>query len=417
MSSSDFQRALSRFLSSVHARDGAAAAFDLTLRICTDAERGRVWSVLDPSGRLSGRNVHMSGDQSIWVSVFTSYVTSGSAEQRGKYAEAFEAASEAVDTMIKFIGDEASKDCNWWVPILNQCITRFRLAAYQADKQLIKQASKKNDVATTLQKIFGEMNRDRNPIEISKKVGLLFIVNSLFKIFIKLGNLRLCTPLIRNVQNSTFPPLQTFSIAETTCFYYYAGRLSLGEEKYANAMETLNKAFILCDPTMVNNKRRILEFLIPSKLLMGYFPKHDVLKKYKLTAFAALSQAIKVGDLLAWNAALIEHQRYFISKGLYLILDQTKQYVYRALFKRIYKAFGCIVGPDAKKSQLPLAYVIAGFTIAGNPLEIAEIECIAANLIMGGWMKGYIVHGKCFVLSNTNPFPEVFNVMKARYSS
>jgi hypothetical protein len=38
-------------------------------------------------------------------------------------------------------------------------------------------------------------------------------------------------------------------------------------------------------------------------------------------------------------------------------------------------------------------------------ISIDELECIAANLIVKRWMKGYIAHARCIVLSKLSPFP------------
>ena len=241
-------------------------------------------------------------------------------------------------------------------------------------------------------------------------MGCLFIANSLLKLFFKLGNIRLCSSIIRNVQSPTFPSLESFNLSDTTCYMYYVGRLSLSEEKFGESMDTLSYAFKQCDPNSLKNKRRIMEFLIPARVLMGYFPKENVLLKYKLTPFLELTNAIRKGDLLGWNKAMKKYSEYFIMRGIYLILDQTKQYVYRNLFRKVFVAYSFIA--DSKKTQLPINYLVASLSLNGVQIDIAEVECIAANLIAGGWMKGYIAHGRCLVLSNKDPFPNVSEVMK-----
>lgn len=47
-----------------------------------------------------------------------------------------------------------------------------------------------------------------------------------------------------------------------------------------------------------------------------------------------------------------------------------------------------------------------GFKWCEEDLGLDEIECIIANLIYKGHLKGYISHSKkVLVLSKTNPFP------------
>jgi hypothetical protein len=38
-------------------------------------------------------------------------------------------------------------------------------------------------------------------------------------------------------------------------------------------------------------------------------------------------------------------------------------------------------------------------------MDLDELECILANLIFQGSIKGYIAHKKCVIFSKTDPFP------------
>ena len=42
----------------------------------------------------------------------------------------------------------------------------------------------------------------------------------------------------------------------------------------------------------------------------------------------------------------------------------------------------------------------------GEPTDLAEVECVVANLIYRGYVKGYISHQKAvLVVSKKDPFP------------
>ena len=59
-----------------------------------------------------------------------------------------------------------------------------------------------------------------------------------------------------------------------------------------------------------------------------------------------------------------------------------------------------------QKSQIPLAVVIKALDFLGMRLDTDEVECILANLIYRGYLKGYIAHNKRYlVLSKKDPFP------------
>jgi len=72
---------------------------------------------------------------------------------------------------------------------------------------------------------------------------------------------------------------------------------------------------------------------------------------------------------------------------------------YRSLFKRIYKVTG--------QHQIPLDQVSVVFKWLDIPIDLDEIECILANLIYRGVIRGYLSHAKrVLVLSKRDPFPE-----------
>lgn len=49
--------------------------------------------------------------------------------------------------------------------------------------------------------------------------------------------------------------------------------------------------------------------------------------------------------------------------------------------------------------------------ILGEPTEMDEIECILANLIFKGYVKGYMSHQKkILVVSKAQPFPPITDV-------
>jgi hypothetical protein len=73
-----------------------------------------------------------------------------------------------------------------------------------------------------------------------------------------------------------------------------------------------------------SNKRRILQFLVPVKLMLGHMPRPAMLTRYGLQPFAQLATALRQGSVRAFNNALAEHQELFIAKGIYLLLEKLK---------------------------------------------------------------------------------------------
>lgn len=57
--------------------------------------------------------------------------------------------------------------------------------------------------------------------------------------------------------------------------------------------------------------RRVLQFLIPVKLLLGKLPNTQLLVKYRLTQFAGLMEAMKTGNLKKFNDSNASDYYYY----------------------------------------------------------------------------------------------------------
>lgn len=148
--------------------------------------------------------------------------------------------------------------------------------------------------------------------------------------------LRLSQRVAHNFFYLFFSRTLVFCAHQVVAYQFYLGRLNVFEEKYVEAEACLDYAFRHCHRSSAGNKRRILQFLVPVKLLHSRFPQDRLLDKYALTEFRALIHAIKNGDLEKFNANLQQNQRFFIQKGIYLILEKLKIFVYRNLFRKVY---------------------------------------------------------------------------------
>ncbi len=61
-----------------------------------------------------------------------------------------------------------------------------------------------------------------------------------------------------------------------------------------------------------------------------------------------------------------------------------------------------------KGQNVPLNKVIAAVQWQGVSIDMDEVECIVANLIFDGNIKGYLSHQvSCLVLSARDPFPSI----------
>lgn len=106
-----------------------------------------------------------------------------------------------------------------------------------------------------LKKGFSMSANDRAPPEHNKKLGSLFIVNQLFKIYFKLNTIQLCRNLIRAVEGPAFPEFEKFSKSDKVTYQYYVGRISMFEDQYHKAEKCLDYAWKHCHQNKTRNKR------------------------------------------------------------------------------------------------------------------------------------------------------------------
>ncbi|XP_072370566.1 PCI domain-containing protein 2 isoform X8 [Scyliorhinus torazame] len=242
----------------------------------------------------------------------------------------------------------------------------------------------------------------RAGIDDSKKWGMLFLINQLFKIYFKINKLHLCKPLIRAIDSSSLK--DEYSMAQRVTYKYYVGRKAMFDSDFKQAEEYLSFAFQHCHRSSQKNKRMILIYLLPVKMLLGHMPTVQLLRKYDLLQFSDVTKAVGEGNLLLLNEALAKHEAFFIRCGIFLILEKLKIITYRNLFKKVYLLL--------RTHQLPLdAFLVALNFMQVEDVDIDEVQCILANLIYMGHIKGYISHQhQKLVVSKQNPFPPLSSV-------
>ncbi|XP_061426320.1 LOW QUALITY PROTEIN: PCI domain-containing protein 2 [Lethenteron reissneri] len=318
-----------------------------------------------------------------------------------EYVEAYKYQTVVVQSFIKAF--QADKEENWALPIMNSVTLDLRIFANSADLQLARKGRGKlgdtlEKAADTLMSCFRVCASDnRAGIDDSKKWGMLFLVNQLFKIYFKINKLHLCKPLIRAIDSS--PLKDEYTKAQRVTFKYYVGRKAMFDSDFKQAEEYLSFAFSHCHRSSQKNKRMILIYLLPVKMLLGHMPTLRLLKKYDLMQFADVTKAVSEGNLLLLNEALTRHEAFFIRCGIFLILEKLKIITYRNLSKKVYQLL--------RTHQLPLdAFLVALRFMKVDDVDLDEVQCILANLIYNGHIKGYISHQhQKLVVSKQNPFP------------
>ena len=199
-------------------------------------------------------------------------------------------------------------------------------------------------------------------------------------------------------------------------YFYYEGRLNLYEFNYRQAEESLSYAYHNCLDYHVKNEAKILKFLLPVRMLFGKFPKAALFDAYGLEEYKGVGEACKEGNLRLFSSEMKRYEQKFIASGVYLMMEKLRMVTLRNLFKRIHIALG-------EEPKIDLAQILPLLREQEEELDPEEededhmdmddLECLVANLIYKGWIKGYVLHDKkLLILKKTEAFPEIDKVMK-----
>ncbi|CAH2243256.1 PCI domain-containing protein 2 homolog [Pararge aegeria] len=313
------------------------------------------------------------------------------------YLEAYSHQSQCVVAIVKILQNQ--KEQNWCLPLMYTVCLELRLVAQKAEA-LTAQSDGKilEKAAESLLSCFRVCAADnRTSDEDTKRLGMLYLVNQLLKVYFRINKLHLCKPLIRAIDSS--PLWHQFPLAQQITYRYFVGRKAMFDSEYSAADDFLSFAFLKCHRRSHKNKRLILTYLIPVKMLLGYMPTEDLLEKYDLLQFLDLISVVKNGDLRGIDRIMEEHESFFISAGIYLIVEKLKIIAYRNLFRKVYLV--------ENNHQIDIASFQAALQMMGQEdVDSDETQCIVANLIFQGKIKGYISYQhKKVVVSKQNAFP------------
>jgi len=339
--------------------------------------------------------------------------------------EAFNEKANSSNEFLKIF--QAQKETNWCIGFMNKHSVDLRRLALKADAdadikraaelarakggdgsnlpkstvRLIKKDENMERACDCLMQLFRVCATDtRSAYQNSKRKGMIYVINQLFKAYFRINKLHLCKPLIRALDNANI--FDQCSLAQRVTYNYYLGVKTLFDLRIVEAEKLLDFVFANCHPKSKNNIRLTLIFLIPIKMLLGRMPSKELLEKYDLLQFNDIKKALisgRVGDL---DNAIETHSDFLWRYGIYLIIERLRPITLRNLLKRVAKL------ADSHLVDLNMILNAVRMVQPEEEVKIEEVHCLLSNLIYEGKVKGYlsIAHQK-LVLSKTNPFPPI----------
>ncbi|KAJ5545756.1 PCI/PINT associated module [Penicillium frequentans] len=391
------------------------------------------------SSLFHGKGLKVSkAEQTAWVNVFAAYW-----EAVGEVLKFEDGHSEASAAAIFKAWKKMAMALNkgytdagfpaWTLPCMYTVGKFLRTFAIKADNEAASQSSttfgvlddvaadvEKNayleDGARIINRMFTLCLTDRAPIEDSRKWGIYNITSLLFKTYFKINSVGLTKNLLRaiNAQSHELPPLESFPKSHIVTFEYYIGVIHFLDENYTEAEKHLSTAWRMCHRQAIKNRELILMYLIPchlvtthtlpSKQLLASFPQLELF-------FRPLSNCIRKGDLVGFDAAMAAGEEEFVKRRIYLPLERGRDIALRNLFRKVFIAGGFEEPkegqPPVRRSRIPVVEFAAALRIGTHAtgrtrIDIDEVECLLSNLIYKGLMKGYIARERGFVVLSKN---------------
>ncbi|KAK4100612.1 protein CSN12 [Parathielavia hyrcaniae] len=456
----EFNTAFFHEFSEAHAQqDGYRLARTLTPDLPTDKLR-KIWRSQNAHSIRSFLKRGLQGNAAFtggldheelpgWVEVYATYwnalgeilaARESSNEGKNKSSElvwtrAYEGWIDLLNALLR--GYQSHKFKNWTIICLYTVCKHLRLFAMKADDERnsnnvvddspaanfqddfdpeTNKRQKLEDCVRQLFKAFNICQQDRAALEESRKWGSYYIANLLLKSYFKLNSASLSKNILKNLHagGKDMPDVSAFPKSQQVTFKYHEGVLAFLEENYARAEACLTDAWNKCHKDAVRNKERILAYLIPCHLITSHtLPTEALLESYPRLQklFLPLCRCIKRGELHKFDLALQEGEDEFVRRRIYLTLERGRDVALRNLLRKVFIARGFEEAKDGEKpvrrTRVPVAEFAAAISLGSQErIDNDEVECLLANMIYKGFMKGYISRQhSTVVLSKSGAFP------------
>lgn len=338
--------------------------------------------------------------------------------------------------LLKALNKYAENKTNWAVKPLVKVTTELITTAIHADNYIEKNPTvlaSKNigdfeherclaKAARMIHSSFKLCLNDRNEDQTnSRRQYTYFFVGQELKIYYKLQNRDLAKNMDKVLVNlsRSLPDLMSIEKSHAVTYLYYSGIIFCGEADFVTAYKKFKLAFQLCQKKDRVHVEAILMYLVPLKFVITRkYPNLRYLSVYKsvYAIYKDIIQSLLTGDLKRFDREFDSLELFFLKKNLYLTIENIRQFVLLKLIKKVYHF-------NDNSPHLAIKSITRGVefskyhtnnrAIAGRNLtnfSTDEAECLVANLIFQGPIKGYLSHSNgVLVLSKKEPFPQQVN--------
>ena len=175
-------------------------------------------------------------------------------------------------------------------------------------------------------------------------------------------------------------------------------------------------------------------YLIPARCLLGHLPLSGALKTFSPRLYAfyhPFVQSIRSGDPGLYHRLVNENEPVLLKLGIFLAMERIKTLAIRCLFRKVWLIMGkptrlafrdfetaCSLDPWEDVLDLMDTDTSANKENVIHRQVVPEaVECLLANQIAQGWIRGYLSREKqMVVLSKVDPFPSLSKLNVSLFS-
>ncbi|KAI0347512.1 hypothetical protein BDW22DRAFT_1322461 [Trametopsis cervina] len=349
---------------------------------------------------------HYEGSmESPWDDIAIQYVLVVNHIAKNRPLEAFKEEGQLVTMFFRYFNNSTG----WTLPALFSILRDLRDLAADVSGTLNME-----EAARVISKAFSNCVVDRqSPYAESRKWGVYYVVGLILKCYFRVKRISLAKNILRAIEaNADIPPLTAYPRSHQVTYRYYIGMLGFLSEDFVKSEQELTLAFYNCNTGAKRNQERILTYLIPLRILRGHLPTRELLDRFPVLdkLYSPFIAAIRSGNVSAFDAALEKSERRLVELNLLLTVERARELSIRALFRRVWVV-------SDKSTRMPISLFHSALKVSGQDVPVEEAECLVANMIYRGFMRGYISHEKqMVVLAATNTFPRLAD-MAAPYAN
>ncbi|KAH8096699.1 hypothetical protein BXZ70DRAFT_330493 [Cristinia sonorae] len=343
--------------------------------------------------------------ESPWDEIAIQYVLVVNHCAKRRAIEAFKEECTLISLFFRYFTTKTG----WTLPALFSILRDLRDLAFDADLEARQRGQEgtenMEEAARVISKAFTNCVTDRmSPKAESRKWGVYYVVGLILKSYFRVKRISLAKNILRAIDaNPDIPPLDQYPRSHQVTYRYYIGMLSFLNEDLAKSEQELTLAFYHCHIGAKTNLERILTYLIPLRIFRGHLPSRELLDRFPAIddLYSPFITAIRRGDVHDYDAALDRFERRLVDLNLFLTMERGRELCVRELFRRVWVVSG-------KGTRVMVSSFHTALQLAGEDVSVEEAECLVANMIYKGYIRGYISHGQqTVVLAAANTFPKL----------